>query len=176
MRRRRRVTEQARGRYVADEELAARYPDLLAEAQTAERQLREAQRENRSYAEIRRRSLTLDNALAKALSAAEAAERTAMGAATYDNRIAARKALARTNVRLWTDEADRLRTLREAYRLESMGRAGTLVPAHVQVGTYAVLGPHISGVDMAKAGRDGEELAEPRIGVDLDRRVGQKHA
>lgn len=99
-----------------------------------------------------------------------------MGPATYDDRIAARKALARADVRVWTDEADRLRTLRETYRLEAMGRAGTLVPSHVEVGTYAVLGPHLPGVDMAHAGREGEELAEPRIGIDLDRQVGQRHS
>lgn len=173
---RRRTTDGARERHAADQELAARYPDLLTQARTAERELRDSQHEHRPYAEIRRRTAMLATALAEALAAAEAGERAAMGLAGYDDRIAARKALARPDVRLWTEEADRLRTLREAYRLEAMGRTGTLVPSHVQVGTYAVLGPHVSGVDMADAGGRADDATGPPIGVDLGRRVGGETA
>lgn len=171
---RRRVSEQARGRHVADQERAAGYPELLGQARAVERELRQAQYEARRYAEIRQHNQALVAALAEALEAAEAGERAAMGPATYDDHIARRKALARPGVRWWTDEADRLRTLREAYRLEAMGRTGTLVPSHVQVGTYAVLGPHIAGVDMAGARVEGDDPGRPGIGVDLDRRVGEE--
>lgn len=166
---RRRVSPEVGQRWQTDQELAARYPELLSNAGRAERELRRAQQERRPHAEISRANAALRAAVAEALAAAEAGERAATGPAAYDDRIARRKALARAPVRRWTDEADRLRTAREAYRLELTGRIGTHVPSHVQVGTHAVSGPHIPGVDMAEVGSGGEELAQPRIGVDLDR-------
>lgn len=120
----RRVSGQARERYASDQELAARFRGLRADANRAESELRRAQHERRPPEELRERFTVLDRALAAVLSAAEAGERVAMGPRAYDDRIARRKALARDEVRHWTDEVDRLRTARETFRLEAMGTTG----------------------------------------------------
>ena len=49
--------------------------------------------------------------------AAYAAERAEIGPRGYDDRIVRRKAKATGAVHAWTDEAERLLTLRESHRL-----------------------------------------------------------
>ncbi|MBA9005635.1 MULTISPECIES: plectin [Thermomonospora] len=128
----RRMTKDVMERYAADQELAGTYRDRLADAVRAEDAFRRAQAEGaaRPTEELRALAVELDRALTEALRAAEAAERVAMGPKTYAPQdakdpakarraaeIARRKAKARTSVRPWTDEVDRLRTAREAHRL-----------------------------------------------------------
>jgi hypothetical protein len=128
MRLRRRVSQDIEDRLAADRRPAARYDDLLARVGTADDALRRAEAEGRAGPEMQALVVALDNALTEALLAAEAAERVAMGPATYTPadgspqevraaEIARRKARARPSVRPWTDEVDRLRTAREKHRL-----------------------------------------------------------
>ncbi len=128
MRLRRRVSQDIEERLAADRRLAARYDDLLARVGMADQALRQAEGEGRASAETHALVTGLDKALSEALLAAEAAERAAMGPATYTKadgppqevraaEIARRKARARPAVRPWTDEVDRLRTAREKHRL-----------------------------------------------------------
>ncbi|HEU5160269.1 MAG TPA: plectin [Streptosporangiaceae bacterium] len=125
---RRRVSQDIEERLAADRRLAARYDDLLARVGTADRALRQAETEGRPIPGTHALVVALDRALTEALQAAEAAERAAMGPATYppadgsaqDVRaaeIARRKARATSAVRPWSDEVDRLRTAREKHRL-----------------------------------------------------------
>src|SRR5438270_366750 len=124
---RRRVSKDVMERYAADKELAAAHQDRLAEAVRAEQALRRAQAEGgRSDAELRALSRALDDALLAAVESAEAAERAEMGPKTYGSEdakearaaeIARRKAKAKSAVRPWTDEIDRLRTAREVNKL-----------------------------------------------------------
>jgi hypothetical protein len=115
--------------HAADQELAGTYRDVLDAATESENALRHAQGEGAPGAELRRLSLALQHALTDAVRVAEAAERAAMGPQTYvgeganakparrDADIARRRAKARPDVRVWTDEVDRLRTARERHVL-----------------------------------------------------------
>lgn len=122
-------------RYEADQELSGSYRAKLDEAAQAERDLREAQAEGRPEVEVRGLSKAFDKALLDALRAAEAAERVAAGPKTYPAsedpgeirraQIARRKALAKSAVRPWTDEVDRLRTAREELKFSYRAVART---------------------------------------------------
>jgi hypothetical protein len=124
---RRRVSDEIAQRYAADQELSGAYRDRLAAAGKAERELRRARSEGAESARLRELAVALDQQLTEALLAAEAAERVAMGVRTYppaggrdrDADIARRRAKAKPAVRPWTDEVNRLRTAREALRLEN---------------------------------------------------------
>jgi hypothetical protein len=59
----------------------------------------------------------LDAALTDAMRSAYAAERAEIGPRGYDDWIYRRKAKARSAVKAWRDEAERLLTLRETHRL-----------------------------------------------------------
>jgi hypothetical protein len=122
----RKMSPEVAERYAADKELAAGLHDRLAEAEEAETRLRSAQDEGRPFGDIRRLAIDYDRALYDALTAADAAERVAMGPRTYEHgdakqrrmaQIAARRARAKPSVRPYTDEANRRRTLREAHKL-----------------------------------------------------------
>ncbi|RAY11099.1 plectin [Actinomadura craniellae] len=134
----RRTSKDVEERIAADRELAAAYRDRLAAATAAEDALRSAQRESRPAAELTELSLGFDRALRAALLAAEAAERVAIGPAGYEPadpradtarrraEIARRKAKARSEVRPWTDEVDRLRTARETHLLSFRAARGAV--------------------------------------------------
>lgn len=169
---RRRASQEAVEQCAADRELAAKYAQLRSGAALAERELRQAQAADRPFAEIRKRNEGLDHALGAALRAAVAGERAARGARAYDDRIAARRARVRDEVRRWTSEVSMLRTVREAYRLEAMSRTGTLLPTHVQVGAHAMSSPSVPGAEPGQPDDVAAQLDEPRIGVDLDEAVG----
>jgi|tagenome__1003787_1003787.scaffolds.fasta_scaffold20960267_2 hypothetical protein len=122
----RKTSPEVAERYAADKELAAGLRDKLARAQEAEVRLRSAQAERRPYEEMRPLAIGLERALFDAIAAADAAERVAMGTKTYQHgdakqrrtaQIAARRARAKPAVRPYTDEIDRLRTLRETHKL-----------------------------------------------------------
>jgi hypothetical protein len=135
---RRRVSHDIEERLAADGRLAAGYDDRLARVGEADLALRRAQAEGRTGDELRALTIALDKALTDALLAAEAAERVAMGPKTYSPadgapgevrtaEIARRRARAKSAVRPWKDEVDRLRTARERHRLGH--RAGRQLPA-----------------------------------------------
>jgi hypothetical protein len=135
---RRRVSQDVKERFADDQQLAGTYDDKLAHVEEADLALRHGQAEGRTGDELRVLTTGLDKALTAALLAAEAAERVAMGTKTYSPadgspdeirtaEIARRRAKARSAVRPWTDEVDRLRTARERHRLSY--RAGRKLSA-----------------------------------------------
>lgn len=128
---RRQVSEEARAKYAADVELAAKFGELLEEARGAEDALRHAQaRGGTPLEDLRRLGKALDAALTAVMRAAFAAERAAIGPRGYDDRIYRRKAKATPAVRVWTAEAGALLTLREAHRLGGIVKVPPAVPAH----------------------------------------------
>jgi hypothetical protein len=119
---RKQVSETATAEHAADVALAAQYDGLLTEARAAEEELRAAQADGASLADLHRRGKLLDEALTAAMRAAFAAERAEIGPRGYDDRIYRRKAMAKPPVRAWTMEAQRLLTLRETHRLTGIVR------------------------------------------------------
>jgi hypothetical protein len=116
------VSDEAAARFAQDTKLAARFTELLSAAQSADQALRTAQAERAPLADQRTLALALDTALTDAMRAAYAAERAAIGPHGYDDRIVRRKAKATSAVHAWTDEAERLLTLRETHRLTGIPR------------------------------------------------------
>ncbi len=119
---RHRVSSAALQRYAADIELAGRLNELLAAARQAEDVLRQAEAAGAPLAELRELAVAFDRALTDAMRAAYAAERVQIGRRGYDDWIYRRKAKAKPTVRIWTAEAERLLTLREAHRLTGIPR------------------------------------------------------
>ena len=115
--RRNQVSGQAEAEYAADVALAAQFDDLLAAARAAEQAFRSAQARAVPISELHPLAKRLDAALTDAMRAAYAAQRAEIGPRGYENRIYRRKAKATSPVRSWTDEAERLLTLRETHRL-----------------------------------------------------------
>jgi hypothetical protein len=111
------VSGTAEAEYAADVALAARFDDLLAAARAAEQAFRYAQARAVPISELHPLARRLDTALTDAMRAAYAAERAEIGPRGYEDRIYRRKAKARSAVRSWRDEAERLLTLRETHRL-----------------------------------------------------------
>jgi hypothetical protein len=122
----RKVSPEVAERFAAAKELAAGLRDRLAAAQDAERRLRVAQAEGRPPEELRTLAIGYERALYDAIGAAGAAEQVAMGPKTIEHgdakqrraaQIAARRARAKPAVRPFTEETERLRTLREEHKL-----------------------------------------------------------
>jgi hypothetical protein len=111
------ISAAAEAEYLADVALAARFSELLRRAQTAERDYREAQATAAPVSVQYPLAQALDTALTEATHAAYAAERAEIGPRGYDDRIYRRKAKATSAVHAWTDEAERLLTMRETHRL-----------------------------------------------------------
>ncbi|TMR13569.1 hypothetical protein ETD86_30555 [Nonomuraea turkmeniaca] len=111
------MSREAEVRYHADQEISKSYPELLDKARQAEETLLELRAAAADDIELLAAGRELDRALTGALRAAEAGQRATFGVKAYDDRIARRKARATPDGRMWTDEVDRLRTLREANRL-----------------------------------------------------------
>jgi hypothetical protein len=136
--RRSQVSANAESEYAADVALAAQFDDLLAEAREAEQAYREAQAQGKPDDELYPLAVRLDVALTSAMRAAYAAQRAEIGPRGYDDWIYRRKGKAKSAVHSWTDEAERLLTLRETHRLTGMppaprtdlpGGGATHVPA-----------------------------------------------
>ena len=115
--RRVRVSEKADADYLADVALAANFDELLAAAEHAERAFRAAQAASAAGGVLYPLARTLDTALTDVMRAAYAAQRAEIGPRGYDDRIYRRKAMARPAVHAWTDEAERLLTMRETHQL-----------------------------------------------------------
>jgi hypothetical protein len=117
---RRRASSEAVQRHTADTELAGRFGDLLAAARQAEDAFQQAAAHSGPLAQQRRLGLALDEALTEVMRAAYAAQRAEIGPLGYDDWIYRRKAKAKSGVRAWSAEADRLLTLRETHRLSGI--------------------------------------------------------
>jgi hypothetical protein len=117
-----RVSQEAEEKYAADVALGDKFTGLLEAARTAEAQLRQAQARSGGLQELHDLGKALDAALTEAMRSAFAAQRAAIGARGYDDRIYRRKAMATSAVRLWTGEAEALLTLREAHLLGGIVR------------------------------------------------------
>jgi hypothetical protein len=111
------VSTETEANYLADVALASKFDELLARAEAAEREFRHAQA-TAAPADVQYPlAKTLDEALTEVTHAAYAARRAEIGPRGYDDRIFRRKAMATSSVHRWTDEAERLLTLRETHRL-----------------------------------------------------------
>ncbi len=115
--RRNQVSGPAEAEYAADVALAAGFDELLDRARAAEQVLRTAQAARTPADEVYPLAVDFDEALTDAMRAAYAAQRAEIGPRGYDDRIYRRKAKAKPAVHAWTDEAERLLTLRETHRL-----------------------------------------------------------
>ncbi len=111
------VSAKADEEYLADVALAARFDELLAAARTAEQEFRQAQAAAAPPGAAYPLAARLDRALTDVMRAAYAARRAEIGPLGYDDRIFRRKAMAKPAVHAWTDEAERLLTLRETHQL-----------------------------------------------------------
>lgn len=116
------VSEQSAARFAEDTALASRFTELLNAAGAADQALRTAQAQRAPLAEQRALALALDTALTDVMQAAYAAQRAEIGPRGYEDRIFRRKAKATPAVHAWTDEAERLLTLRETHRLTGIPR------------------------------------------------------
>jgi hypothetical protein len=111
------ISAAAEASYLADVALAARFPELLSHAQAAEQEYRRAQAIAAPTSVQYPLAEVLDAALTDATRAAYASQRAEIGPRGYEDRIYHRKAKATPAVHAWTDEAERLLTLRETHRL-----------------------------------------------------------
>jgi len=111
------ISAAAEASYLADVALAATFDQLLATAQQAEREFRHAQATAAPVGIQYPLARNLDVALTDVTRAAYAAQRAEIGPRGYEDRIYFRKAKATPAVHAWTDEAERLLTLRETHRL-----------------------------------------------------------
>ena len=112
-----RISAAAEEKYLADVALASTFDDLLRRAEAAERDFRRAQAAAAAAAIQYPLASRLDGALTDVMHAAYAAQRAEIGPQGYEDRIYRRKAMATSAVHAWTDEAERLLTLREAHQL-----------------------------------------------------------
>jgi hypothetical protein len=117
IKRRHQVSGKAEAEYTADVALSAQFGDLLAQARSAEQVFRKAQARAAATSELYPLAIRLDAALTDAMRAAYAARRAEIGPRGYDDWIYRRKAMAKSAVHAWTDEAERLLTMRETHRL-----------------------------------------------------------
>jgi hypothetical protein len=117
---RQKLSGEAEQQYKTEVALAGRRDELLAAATEAESRFRQAEARNAPSADVRRLALDLDAALTAAVRAAYAAQRVEIGPRGFDDRIFRRKAMAKPKVHALTAEAERLLTLRETHRLNSI--------------------------------------------------------
>jgi hypothetical protein len=120
VRKRYQVSSESLKQHAEDVALAAKFDDLLEAARQAELVLRQAEAKVTPATERRRLALALDAALTAAMRAAYAAQRAEIGPRGYEDRIFRRKAMARSEVKALTAEAERLLTLRESHRLNGI--------------------------------------------------------
>jgi len=134
------ISAAAEASYLADVALAATFSQLLTKAQQAEREYRQAQAIAAPLSVQYPLARSLDIALTDVTRAAYAAQRAEIGPRGYEDRIYFRKAKATSAVHAWTDEAERLLTLRETHRL-------TGFPARP---TVEALGAEVAEVDAVR--------------------------
>lgn len=162
----RRPDEAATRQYAADRELAATFDDLLDVADDALAELRRLSVSSRDIGELRRARFAAEKTLLDAVHAAEAGKRSTAGVDSYGDRIAMRKARARTEVARWVRRERELRTRREMLKLRNATTPGTLVPAAVRVDSTGAYGPHVFGMEPLPG--------TLRAGVDLGAVLGDR--
>ncbi len=111
------ATPEAQERYETDVALAGKFDELMTTVDSANQELRATEARRADVTELHRAAMALDTALTNAVYSAYAAQRAAIGARGYDDRIFARKAKAKPEIHRLTAEAERLLTLRENHRL-----------------------------------------------------------
>jgi hypothetical protein len=111
------VSAAAEASYLADVALASNFDVLLRKAEAAEQEFRHAQATRAPVSVQYPLATELDSALTDVTRAAYAAQRAEIGPRGYEDRIFRRKAMATSPVHRWTDEAERLLTMRETHRL-----------------------------------------------------------
>ena len=111
------ISAAAEADYLADVALAANFSDLLARAESAEAEFRQAQATGAPASVQYPLARNLDVALTDVTRSAYAAQRAEIGPRGYDDRLFRRASKAKPAVHAWTDEAERLLTLRETHRL-----------------------------------------------------------
>jgi hypothetical protein len=111
------ISAEAQQKYLADVALASTFDELLRRAEAAERAFRQAQATGADASVQYPLARRLDEALTDATRAGYAAQRAEIGPRGNDDRIFRRKAMATPAVHAWTDEAERLLTMRETHRL-----------------------------------------------------------
>jgi hypothetical protein len=111
------ATPEAQERYEVDVALADKFDDLMATARSADQEFRATEGRRVDVTELHRKAKALDAALTDAVYSAYAKQRAAIGARGYEDRIFARKAKAKPEIRRLTAEAERLLTLRENHRM-----------------------------------------------------------
>jgi hypothetical protein len=114
------VSAAAEASYLADVALASNFDELLRKAEAAEQDFRHAQATGASASVQYPLADNLDHAFTDVTRAAYAAQRAEIGPRGYEDRIYRRKALAKSAVHAWRDEAERLLTLRETHLLTGM--------------------------------------------------------
>ena len=130
------VSSAAEASYLEDVALASTFDDLLNRAEVAEQAFRQAQAAAADASVAYPLAVNLDTALTDATRAAYATQRAEIGPHGYEDRIYRRKAMATPVVHHWTDEAERLLTLRETHRL-------TGFPARPEVSVLGVPIAHV---------------------------------
>lgn len=136
------VSAAAEAKYLADVALASNFEDLLTRAQEAEQEYRSAQAKGAPVSEQYPLARNLDTALTNVTRAAYAAQRAEIGPLGYEDRIYTRKAKATPKVHAWTDEAERLLTLRETHRLTGFPARPEVEAIHVAPATLSPNGSH----------------------------------
>jgi hypothetical protein len=114
---RNKVSAAAESSYLADVALASTFEELLRKAEAAEQEYRQAQAAGAAADVQYPLARSLDQALTDVTQAGYAAQRAEIGPRGYEDRIFRRKAMATSAVHRWTDEAERLLTMRETHRL-----------------------------------------------------------
>jgi hypothetical protein len=130
---RKKVSSEAEAKYLADVALAANFDNLLAQARNAEQAFRQAQATAAPGDQQYRLAQTLNTALTSAMKAAYAAQRAEIGPRGYDDPLYHRAAKAKPAVHAWTDEAERLLTLRETYQLTGFPARSEVAALGVEV-------------------------------------------
>jgi hypothetical protein len=130
---RNKVSPAAEAAYLADVALAANFDGLLGTAREAENAYRRAQATGAPGNEQYQLAHKLNAALTDAMHAAYAAQRAEIGPRGYDDWIYRRQSKAKENVHAWTDEAERLLTLRESYQLTGFPAREEVRALEVQV-------------------------------------------
>ena len=111
------ASQEALDKYAADVAEAARRDQLLDAARAADEALRDAEARYAPVTELHPLARALDAALTDVMEATYAAQRAAIGPRGYEDRIYFRKGKAKPAIRVITNEAERLLTLRENHRL-----------------------------------------------------------
>jgi hypothetical protein len=110
-------SQEALNLHAADVAEAGERGKLLEAARSADTALRAAEAANAPVTVLHQLAVELDAALTTAMRAAYAAQRAEIGPRGYDDRIFRRQAMAKPAVHAWTDEAERLLTMRETHQL-----------------------------------------------------------